>query len=51
MARAFCGAGILKARVKGEKAVDTAWSGPRPKRWASRTRDYVAFWKDIEVES
>ena len=35
--------------VKGEKNRDAAWFYPSPKEEASIIKDYVAFWKGVEI--
>ncbi len=35
--------------VDGELNKDAAWYYPEPKEGAKHIRDYVAFWKEVEV--
>ena len=37
--------------VEGKENPDAAWFYPNPKDAASQIRDYVAFWKGVEVVS
>ena len=37
--------------VDGEENVDAAWYYPTPKEAAAKIKDYVAFWKGVEVVS
>jgi uncharacterized protein (DUF427 family) len=36
--------------VNGNKNPDAAWYYPDPKDAASNIKDYIAFWKGVEVE-
>ncbi len=36
--------------VNGEILSDAAWHYPEPKEAAKQIKDYVAFWKGVEVE-
>ena len=36
--------------VDGETNKDAAWYYPEPKEAANQIKDYVAFWKGVEVE-
>jgi len=36
--------------VKGEKNLDAAWYYPEPKEKALKLKDYIAFWKGVEVD-
>lgn len=35
--------------VEGEENADAAWYYPEPKKRASQIKDYIAFWKGVEV--
>jgi len=35
--------------VEGKENRDTAWHYPEPKPAAEEIRNYVAFWKDVEI--
>lgn len=35
--------------VSGEKNPDAAWFYPEPKQAAAEIKDYVAFWRGVEV--
>ncbi len=35
--------------VNGEKNADAAWFYPAPKQAAAEIKDYVAFWRGVEV--
>ena len=35
--------------VSGEENKDAAWTYPEPKEAAAEIKDYVAFWKGIEI--
>lgn len=37
-------------KVEGEVKVDAAWFYPKPQKAASNIKDYVAFWRGVEVE-
>ena len=37
--------------VEGKENADAAWFYPNPKDAASEIKDYVAFWKGVEVVS
>ncbi|MCW8819183.1 MAG: DUF427 domain-containing protein, partial [Ignavibacteriaceae bacterium] len=36
-------------RVDGEENPDAAWYYPDPKEAAIRIKDYIAFWRGVEV--
>ncbi|HEY4709361.1 MAG TPA: DUF427 domain-containing protein [Candidatus Acidoferrales bacterium] len=36
--------------VNGERNADAAWYYPDPKPAASQIKDYVAFWKGVQIE-
>ncbi len=36
--------------VNGERNADAAWYYPDPKAAASQIKDYVAFWKGVQIE-
>lgn len=36
--------------VEGKRSDDAAWYYPQPKEKAAPIKDYVAFWKDVEVQ-
>ena len=35
--------------VDGKKNVDAAWYYPQPKDMAKKLKDYVAFWRGVEI--
>ena len=37
--------------VNGSKNPDAAWYYPNPKDAASNIKDYIAFWKGVQVEA
>ncbi len=44
-------AGYYHVVVEGKENRDAAWFYPSPKEAASQIKDYVAFWKGVEVVS
>lgn len=36
--------------VSGEVNVDAAWYYPKPKKAAKNIKDYVAFWRGVEIQ-
>jgi len=42
-------ASYYNVEVDGNKNIDAAWYYPSPKDAASEIKDYVAFWRDIEI--
>jgi uncharacterized protein (DUF427 family) len=42
-------ASYFDVEVDGEVNKDAAWYYPSPKEDASKIKDYVAFWKGVEV--
>lgn len=38
-------------QVNGQRNPDAAWYYPNPKEKAAHIRNYVAFWKGVQVES
>ena len=44
-------AGYYHVVVGGKENRDAAWFYPSPKEAASQIKDYVAFWKGVEVVS
>jgi uncharacterized protein (DUF427 family) len=43
-------ASYFHLKVGDEKNPDAAWFYPHPKPEASKIKDYVAFWKGVEVK-
>lgn len=37
-------------KVEGEVNVDAAWRYPRPRKEAKHIRNYMAFWRGVEIE-
>ena len=35
--------------VDGERNPDAAWTYPEPKQAAAEIRDYIAFWKGVQI--
>jgi len=44
-------ASYLTVQVDGETNTDAAWFYPVPKEAAAEIKDYVAFWRGVEVEA
>ena len=36
--------------VNGQQNKDAAWSYPHPKEKAEKIKDYVAFWRGVQIE-
>lgn len=43
-------ASYRSVEVNGETNADAAWFYPDPKPAASQIKDYIAFWKGVQVE-
>lgn len=43
-------ASYFTLRVGGKENRDAAWTYPEPKAAAAEIRDYVAFWRGVQVE-
>ncbi|AKD05634.1 DUF427 domain-containing protein [Pontibacter korlensis] len=43
-------ASYYHVKVNGEVQQDAAWYYPNPKDAAKEIRNYIAFWKDVEVQ-
>lgn len=37
--------------VDGDKNIDAAWYYPEPKQAAAEIKDYVAFWRGVEIRT
>ena len=43
-------ASYFTVKVSGEENADAAWYYPDPKPAASNIKDYVAFWRGVQIE-